>query len=109
MSSPAAELSPPPNCAAAACMAAESTRCSWPPRSTRPGLPSACSGSRAEFPENGISAADRRRRLAEIDAELRRLEIDEERLIRSSPMRIIRRGDAHPAVVLEPDLDRLAA
>ncbi|QVL46759.1 MAG: hypothetical protein KFB96_13390 [Thiocapsa sp.] len=68
--------------------------------------------ARAEFPENGISAADRRRRLAEIDAELFALEIEEERQIRAAATPIVRRGDAHPAVVLAPsleDLNRFAA
>jgi signal transduction histidine kinase len=60
-------------------------------------------------PEPGISAADRRRRLAELDAELRSLEIEEERAIRSSPTPIVRRGDADPTVVLAPDLGRIAA
>lgn len=62
-----------------------------------------------EFPEAGLSSADRGRRLAEIDAELRSLAIAEERLIRSSVTPIIRRADADPEIVLSPDLDRLAA
>lgn len=62
-----------------------------------------------EHPEPGLSSADRGRRLAEIEVELRGLAIEEERLIRSSAAPIIRRADADPEIVLSPDLDRLAA
>ena len=65
--------------------------------------------ARDAFPEPGLSTADRARRLAEIEEELRSLAIEEERLIRSSVTPIIRRADADPEVVLAPDLDRLAA
>ncbi|MFB1488404.1 MULTISPECIES: hypothetical protein [unclassified Thiocapsa] len=62
-----------------------------------------------DHPAPGITAPDRARRLAEIADQLRALELDEERLIRSSPTPITRRADASPEVVLTPDLDRLAA
>ena len=51
----------------------------------------------------GISAKDRTARLEEIDAELYRLEVREERLIREAALigvHLIRRADAPPAVVL---------
>ena len=54
-----------------------------------------------------LSSEDRNRRLEEIDAELDRLERDEERIIRASEADgagILRREDADPAVVLLADL-----
>jgi len=56
-----------------------------------------------------LAGEERTRRLEEIDAELLRLEIDEERIIRESEeagMPLLRRGDAYPAIVL---LSTLAA
>ena len=50
-----------------------------------------------------MTSSDREAKLAEIDAELLRLEIDEERIVRESEeagMPILRRDDADPAVVL---------
>ena len=54
-----------------------------------------------------MTSSDREAKLAEIDAELLRLEIDEERIVRESEeagMPILRRDDADPAVVLLRDL-----
>lgn len=63
----------------------------------------------SEFPEAGVSAAERAKRLTAIADELHLLEVDEERLIRASPMPIARRADARPEIVLDPRLTDSAA
>jgi hypothetical protein len=63
----------------------------------------------AEFPDPGLSAEDRAKRLAKLESDLLAAEVDEERMIRKSPIPIIRRGDARPEIVLAPDLENSAA
>lgn len=63
----------------------------------------------SEYPEAGISAPDRTRRLAEIAREIHKLGIEEEILIRRSLTPVARRGDADPSIVLDPFLNDAAA